>query len=113
MSLFRIEIMPLATEDIISAGIWIEERNPPAAARWLTKTEAEIHGLRRFPARCPLAPEAADVGQDIYQLVVGKRRGRYRVLYRIKENEKLVQVLRVVHGMRETLTAVDFEQAGW
>ena len=33
MSLFRIEIMPLATEDIISAGIWIEERNPPAAAR--------------------------------------------------------------------------------
>lgn len=111
MSSHRVELTPLAIQDVVSAAQWIAVKNPPAAARWLDLTETQIQSLNLFPDRCPLAPEAKDVGSDVLQLVIGKRRGRYRVLFRIKGS--VVQVLRVVHGMREHLTADELAESGW
>jgi len=90
---------------------WLAQKNPPAAARWIDATEYRVRTLATFPERCPPAPEAKEIGVDVRQLVIGKRRGRYRVLFRAKGTE--VQILKIIHGMRQHLTPEEIEEAGW
>jgi hypothetical protein len=60
-----------------------------------------IDSLKTFPARCPLAPENEFFSQEIRQLLYGKGRGRYRVLFTISGNT--VSVLHIRHSAQDTV----------
>lgn len=49
--------------------------------------------------------EAEDLGVQIYELSFGKRRGQYRILFKI--SGKTVHILRVWHSARDRLTGDD------
>ena len=70
--------------------------------------------LGEMPARCPLIPEAEEIGRDIRQLLYGKRSGIRRIIFDIQEQSDEgphVRVLRVWHGSRERLRGEDIAGA--
>lgn len=111
MTIYRVTWTRIAANELVTISQWIAQKNPPAAARWLDATEARVTTLKSFPERCHPAPEAKETDVDVRQLIVGKRRGQYRVLFRIKGKE--VHVLRIIHGMREHLTPEEIDGADW
>jgi plasmid stabilization system protein ParE len=53
------------------------------------------------PSRCSLAAESEQVGQEIRELLLGGKRYKYRILFKI--SGKLVVILRVWHGARDSI----------
>ncbi len=63
-----------------------------------------------MPARCPVIPEADELGHPVRHLLYGRRTGVYRVIFDIQEVSEegpRVRVLRIWHGARDAITAED------
>lgn len=102
---YAVLITPTALAEVQEAYEWLAEQSPPAAERWRAALLDAVQSLETLPTRCSLAPESEWLGREIRQLLHGKRRGVYRILFEIRR--KTVYVLRVRHGARELLDDVD------
>jgi mRNA-degrading endonuclease RelE of RelBE toxin-antitoxin system len=60
-----------------------------------------INSLKTFPRRCPIAPENEFFSQEIRQLLYGKGKGTYRILFTIIDD--VVSVLHIRHSSQEVL----------
>src|SRR4051794_13397338 len=99
---FRVIVQPPARIDIESAYIYNRDASSEASAnRWLDGLEAAIAKLETFPRRCGPARESAEFEEEIRQLLYGKRRGTYRVLFVVRGDE--VRILHVRHSARSAL----------
>jgi plasmid stabilization system protein ParE len=98
---YRVEITATALAEVQEAYAWLAGRSSAAAGRWRAALLEAVDSLERFPERCPLAPESDHLGREIPQLLHGKRRGVYRILFEIRG--RTVYVLRVRHGSRPFL----------
>jgi plasmid stabilization system protein ParE len=87
---------------MLEAFRWLAERSPEAADRWYGTLEEAIAALARDPERFPVADhESAQFGITIRQLLHGRRRGIYRVLFTVRGDT--VSILHVRHGARGPL----------
>jgi len=68
----------------------IAEYSPERAEQWRRKLLAKVNTLRRLPFRCPLAPEGERLGEQVRELLHGKRTSCYRILYVIRADVVLV-----------------------
>lgn len=93
--------MPSAEAELEAAYLWLNERNPQAAAAWYNGALDAVLTLETFPERCPLAPESDAFDQDIRQLLYGKRQHAYRIIFDVVGHT--VRILHVRHGAREHL----------
>jgi plasmid stabilization system protein ParE len=59
---------------------------------------AALNSLRQNPKRCARVFVAEFEGVEIRQLVYGRRRGRYRILFTTSGDT--VEIVRVLHGAR-------------
>lgn len=98
---YRVVTLPSAERDIEQAANWIAQDSPRGARIWIEGLERAISFLSALPERCPLAPEAGAFEEEIRQLLYGRRRSRYRVLFRIRGNT--VEILHVRHAARRPL----------
>ena len=98
---YRVIISATAMAEIQEAFEWLANQSPLAADRWRAALLQAVDSLEALPDRYPLAPEAAHLGMEIRQLLHGRRRGIYRILFTIQDNRVLV--LRVRHGARRFL----------
>src|SRR5690606_25816967 len=80
-----------------------------AALAWYGAVRVAIESLDMFPERCPLAPENGLVSREIRQLLLGKSRYHYRILFTIKG--KSVHVLHILHGARAWLGLIQKESS--
>jgi plasmid stabilization system protein ParE len=96
-----VRITARALRGIDEALEWLAERSRPAAARWHEQLLEAIRSLANNPQRCGLAPESDWYPGELRQLLSGKRRGVYRILFEIRG--EVVHVLRVRHSARELL----------
>jgi plasmid stabilization system protein ParE len=103
---FKLIIQPPALADLDEAYRWIAERSPENAVRWFNRFLEVLQTLKNSPARCGVAPESAQIGQEIRQLLYGRRDGVYRALFVIRGRE--VHVLHIRHGARDTMTSEEF-----
>ncbi len=94
-------IEPPAEAELEEAYQWIARDAPQAAARWYNGLVEAIDSLKSLPERCPLAPENDAFDEDIRQLLYGKRRYKYRILFTIVGQR--VHVLHIRHGARQYL----------
>jgi plasmid stabilization system protein ParE len=78
-------------------------RSSDAAAIWYRGLRDAIRTLRNGPNRCPAAPE----DDDLRHLLYGKKPHVYRVIYRVLEHHKEVEVLHIRHGARQAFRAGD------
>jgi plasmid stabilization system protein ParE len=105
---YRVEITDAALDEITRAVAWLAERSPAAAERWRQSLFSVIDTLSADPTRYSLAPEDDWHRGGIRQLLLGKRRNIYRVLFRIRG--QVVQVLRVRHGAQALLEPGDLPE---
>ncbi len=98
---YTVIITATAWAEVQEAFEWLATHSPNAAKRWRAALLEAVQSLENFPYRCPLAPEAASLGMEIRQLLHGRRRGVYRILFKIQG--ETVLVLRVRHGARRFL----------
>ncbi len=68
-----------------------------AALKWYRGLKKAILGLEEQPNRCPETPENAKLRHLLY----GHKPHIYRVIYRVAEKSKQVDVLHIRHGSRQ------------
>ena len=79
-----------------------------AATQWYNGVIAAFSSLTEFPRRCSLAPENDTFQQEIRQLLYGKKRDTYRILFTVRD--ELVYILHVRHSAMQTLQPKDWEK---
>lgn len=103
---YQVRLSARAEVDVDGVLAWfVEQRASAAAARWLAQLQKKIGTLERMPLRCPLAAEAEEIGQEIRELYIGRRQGRYRILFCI--DGRVVSVLHIRHAARDRLREDD------
>lgn len=99
---YRVIIEPTAERGIREAVRWKTQRvSPTLAARWYNGLRKKIDTLKSHPARCPLAAENDKFPEEIRELLYGKRRNSYRIIFTIRGDA--VHVLFVQHSARDEL----------
>ena len=95
---YRVKIMPRAERDLADIYRRIEARTSGAAGAWYVGLRESIRNLRDSPGRCPVTPE----NDRLRHLFYGHKPHIYRVIYRILEKPKHVEVLHIRHGAMDT-----------
>ncbi|MCA9078636.1 MAG: type II toxin-antitoxin system RelE/ParE family toxin [Planctomycetaceae bacterium] len=103
---YRVRMSDKALQDADDVLRWFQEqRATSAGARWYQQLLAKIGTLEQRPERCGLALEAEDLGLELRELLFGRRRGMYRILFVIEGRR--VEILRIRHSARDTLSPGD------
>ena len=99
---YRIILQPEAYAGMESAFDYISaEQSLSGAHEWATGLMDAINSLKMFPSRCQTAPENEFFAQEIRQLLYGKGRRVYRILFTITSDT--VSVLHIRHSAQNTL----------
>jgi plasmid stabilization system protein ParE len=75
----------------------INAGNSDAAIKWYGGLKQAILSLEQQPNRCPETPENAKLRHLLY----GHKPHIYRVIYRVAEKSKRVDVVHIRHGARQ------------
>jgi plasmid stabilization system protein ParE len=102
---YRVQITARAEFEIDEALDRLRQSSASSAARWYAGLMTAIESLEQLPERCGLAPEAEDLGVKLRQLLFGKRRNEYRILFTIRGD--VVNVLHLRHAARRPLQPGD------
>ncbi|MFN6559546.1 MAG: type II toxin-antitoxin system RelE/ParE family toxin [Nostoc sp. ChiSLP01] len=75
------------------------------ASQWYAGLLLTIESLSQMPMRCSLARENAYFSQEIRQILYGRGRNSYRVLFTILEGQEIstVRILHIRHASQQTL----------
>jgi plasmid stabilization system protein ParE len=90
-----------ALRELDGALEWLSERSRAAAVRWHEQILEAVRSLADNPERCGLAPESEWHPGEIRQLLHGKKRGVYCILFEVRGNT--VYILRVRHSAQALL----------
>jgi len=101
---YRVKIMPRAGRDLFNIYQWIGADSSEAAFVWYAGLRDAIRSLRSTPGRCAVTPE----DRNLRHLLYGNKPHIYRIVYRILENQKQVDVLHIRHGARRAFTSGEF-----
>jgi plasmid stabilization system protein ParE len=104
---FQVELTPIAEIQIEQAYRWYRDRNPEFADQWFRGLMNTIGTLQEKPQRCALAFEHEIFPEEVRQLLHGKSKNIYRVLFAIRD--MTVYVLYVRHGAQAPLTLEDLD----
>jgi plasmid stabilization system protein ParE len=104
---FQVELTPIAEMQIEQAYRWYRDRNPEFADRWFRSLMNTIATLQEKPQRCALAVEHEIFPEEVRQLLHGKSKNIYRVLFAIRD--MTVYVLYVRHSAQAPLTLEDLD----
>jgi len=97
---FRVEVTAEAERDAEAILEWLFSQHAgDAGIRWFRALEDAIASLAEFPERCPVAPESAVFPFHVRQLLYGRRRNIYRILFTLDGDT--VYVLHIRHGARQ------------
>ena len=83
----------------------LDAADSDGARKWYEGLKKQILSLEEFPNRCPVTPEK----KTLRHLLYGRGHGVYRVIYRVLEKRKVVEVLHVRHGARKKFRAAELE----
>ena len=87
---YRIEISSAAEAEADSAFLRLSQvTSPVKASQWYSGLIQAVESLSQMPKRCPLAPENEYFSQEIRQLLYGRGRNSYRVLFTVLEGQSI------------------------
>jgi plasmid stabilization system protein ParE len=86
--------MPRAERDLAYIYRRIHASTSDAAIVWYRGLRDSIRSLAESPSRCPVTPE----NDQLRHLLYGHKPHIYRVIYRILEKPRQVEVLHIRHG---------------
>ena len=103
---YRVEISSVAEAEADSAFLLLSQITSPEKARqWYEGLLRAIESLSEMPKRCPLARENKYFSQEIHQLLYGRGRNSYRILFTLVESDEMatVRILHIRHAAQQTL----------
>jgi plasmid stabilization system protein ParE len=103
---YRIEISSVAEAEADGAFLRMSQlASPERASRWYQGLLKAMESLSEMPKRCPLARENDYFTKEIRQLLYGRGRNSYRILFTIVEGEDVstVRILHIRHAAQQTL----------
>jgi len=83
-----------AERDVDEVLTLLADRAPQAGARWHTALLEKFQTLEHHPERCSLAHEADWLGIEVRELLFGKRRNAFRILFTIDGDDVNVHPVR-------------------
>jgi toxin ParE1/3/4 len=92
-----------AERDLTQIALYIAADNPQAARHFVERIRRLCAHLVRFPE---LGPRRPNILPGVRSLALGS----YIVYYRRNETRDEVQILRIWHGRRSTITAADVSE---
>lgn len=103
---FRVDLTDTAEADVDSVLAWfVEQKATEAGGRWFSQLMSKLRTLESRPERCPVASESDELGLEVRELLFGRRRHKYRILFRMTTN--VVVILRIRHAARGPLTHME------
>ncbi|PZV12326.1 MAG: plasmid stabilization protein [Leptolyngbya sp.] len=103
---YRIEISSVAEAEADNALLRLSQlMSSTEANQWYSGLLQAIESLSHMPKRCPLARENEYFSQEIRQLLYGRGRNSYRILFTILEEQEAstIRILHIRHGTQQTL----------
>ncbi len=73
------------------------------AAQWFEGLVAALFSLQEFPRRCPRIAEPNTADRELRQLLYGRKRHVYRIIFEVHEQRSMVRILTIYHGARKPL----------
>jgi toxin ParE1/3/4 len=102
---YLVNITFRAERDFVSLYHEIHAGESHAARQWYRGLKEAVLSLEEHPNRCPATPEK----RQLRHLLYGNKRHIYRVIYRVMEKQKRVDILHVRHGARKKLRSSDLK----
>lgn len=102
---YSVRITPRAERDFTRLFTAIDGDHSETARQWYRGLREAMISLGQSPRRCPATLES----RKLRHLLYGHRRHVYRVIYRVLEKQKIVEVLHIRHGAMRGLKAGDVE----
>jgi toxin ParE1/3/4 len=102
---YLVKITPRARRDLVILFRDIHAEDSETALKWYKGLRDAALTLERLPNRCPATPE----NPQLRHLLHGRKPHVYRVIFRVLEKDKKVNVLHIRHGARRRFKAADLD----
>lgn len=102
---YLVNISSRAERDLAHLYRDINAEHSDAALKWYRGLKEAILSLEEQANRCPVTHER----DDLRHLLYGHQPHVYRVIYRVLERQKHVEVLHIRHGARRSRKASDLD----
>jgi plasmid stabilization system protein ParE len=106
---YRVEFAKNAEAELEELYLWVVERAPSQGAAWFNGLERAILSLEQLPKRCRIAPESFDPDQPVRVFNYGRSLHVYRVFFTIDETVKVVRVVHIRRGARQSPAPVELK----
>jgi plasmid stabilization system protein ParE len=93
---YAVNISSRAERDLAQLYAELHAANSGAAGKWYRGFRNAIQSLSKQPTRCPAIPE----NDQFRHLLYGHKPHTNRVIYRVREKQRRVEILHVRHGTR-------------
>jgi plasmid stabilization system protein ParE len=100
---YLVNITPRAERDFARLYQQINAEESDAALKWYRGLKEAVLSLDDQPNRRPVTPKKGQLRHLLY----GKKPHIYRVIFRVFEKQKRVDVLHIRHGARQQFKASD------
>jgi toxin ParE1/3/4 len=100
---YLVNITSRAERDLADLYGEINAEHSDAALEWYRDLKEAILSLEEQPNRCPVTRKS----DKLRHLLYGHKPYIYRVIFRVLEKQKHVEVLHIRHGARRKLKASD------
>ena len=101
---YIVNITSRAQHDLAHLYEEINAEDSEAALKWYRGLKEAVLSLEKHPNRCSTTRE----NDKLRQLLYGHKPHIYRVIYRVLERQKHVEVLHIRHGARRKFKPSDF-----
>ena len=102
---YLVRVTSRAERDLTHLYKAINAVHSEAAREWYLDLKKSILSLRLKPHRCPVVRER----NGLRHLLYGRKPHVYRVIYRVLEKQKSIEVLHIRHGARREFNPSDLK----
>ncbi len=113
---YRVEMSRPALTDAENAYLWLKAESEELANEWFRGLVEAVNSLENLPNRCPIAPESRSFLIEIRQLLYGKGKNQFRIIFGVSIDEKtgrnMVLIYRIRHGSQKYLNDLEIIDEG-
>ena len=102
---YLVNLTDRAERDLSLLYVQINVQDSEASLKWYVGLKEAILSLESKPSRCPATPESPEFRHLLY----GNKPHIYRVIYRVLEKPKQVEILHIRHGARRRFVLSEVE----
>ena len=99
---YKLAITRQADNDADRGYDWLVKSSPSRAAKWYRGLLAAMESLRENPLQHGFAPEREILHVELRQMLYGKRRNVFRILYTVDADT--VVILHIRHAAQQLLS---------